>query len=533
MTAITVPNSTPYTQITATSGQSVFSFSFPLQDATDLSVYLTPTGDNPDQSTQLLVLNTDYTLSSVPAESGTIALTATSYPSGATANDVITIARNAPQARTSNFGSSDITADDLNNAFNNNVIFAQQNENSADRSVHFDKTFPIPGTLNRITDWPDGYFLKRSGNAIVAVPISTTPAASVLETELAVKILPSTGATKIGVNIDGIQYDLQTYLENQDMPFSDDLVIFKNISDATKKAKVDLSELATDTEIVIKVGSGVCPYNSLHQPGDTLDTFRTSANDGWLVMTNGTIGNASSNATVRANADTQSLYEVLWAYPSDQCPLFTSSGVFQARGLSAAADYAANLQLALPPINGRSIVYAGSPAWSAPVIATNATNLFTTSSYYTTITDNLLLGTKIQFSATGALPTGISGSTDYYVIPQSSTTFKVASSLSNAASGTAVTFSDDGSGVTYTTQPTISWNKGQFGGEQEHFQKGNEVGVHSHTITDYPKSNTNGNPGGSTTWYWEVTSGNTNNNTINAPMPIMNPVTCMYKHIKL
>ena len=47
----------------------------------------------------------------------------------------------------------------------------------------------------------------------------------------------------------------------------------------------------------------------------------------------------------------------------------------------------------------------------------------------------------------GALPTGLSTDTDYYVIVVDANTIKLATSASNAAAGTAVAFSDNGTGM--------------------------------------------------------------------------------------
>lgn len=75
----------------------------------------------------------------------------------------------------------------------------------------------------------------------------------------------------------------------------------------------------------------------------------TTAPAGWVRCNGRTIGNASSSATERANADTASLFTHLWTNYSDSvCAV--SSG----RGASAAADYAANKAIALPDLRGRS-----------------------------------------------------------------------------------------------------------------------------------------------------------------------------------
>lgn len=79
--------------------------------------------------------------------------------------------------------------------------------------------------------------------------------------------------------------------------------------------------------------------------------------------------------------------------------------------------------------------------------ADNATNIFTNTAH------GYVTGMKCQVSTSGALPTGLSGGVDYYVIKIDADTFKLASSLANAQAGTAIDISDDGTG-TQTLTPT-------------------------------------------------------------------------------
>lgn len=83
--------------------------------------------------------------------------------------------------------------------------------------------------------------------------------------------------------------------------------------------------------------------------GVMLPYLGTSSPTGWVRANGRTIGNASSSATERANADTETLFTFLWNNFADaQCAV--SSG----RGASAAADYAANKTIALPSMRGRA-----------------------------------------------------------------------------------------------------------------------------------------------------------------------------------
>lgn len=83
----------------------------------------------------------------------------------------------------------------------------------------------------------------------------------------------------------------------------------------------------------------------------------SSAPTGWVLMNDGTIGNAASGATTRANADTENLFIELWNSCSDtNCPV--SGG----RGASAAADFAANKTIQLPQVVDSLIAAAGAGA---------------------------------------------------------------------------------------------------------------------------------------------------------------------------
>jgi hypothetical protein len=68
-----------------------------------------------------------------------------------------------------------------------------------------------------------------------------------------------------------------------------------------------------------------------------------------------------------------------------------------------------------------------------------------------------LTGLVMQVSNSGgALPTGLSTSTNYYAIPLTANTFSFASSLANAKAGTAVTITGTGSGTQTSTPTTLS-----------------------------------------------------------------------------
>lgn len=90
--------------------------------------------------------------------------------------------------------------------------------------------------------------------------------------------------------------------------------------------------------------------------GDIKWTARKSAPSGWLIANGNTIGNAASGGTARANADTITLFELLWAdFSNTELPIQDSSGVAASRGASAAADFAANKRMPIPDLRGRVV----------------------------------------------------------------------------------------------------------------------------------------------------------------------------------
>jgi hypothetical protein len=60
---------------------------------------------------------------------------------------------------------------------------------------------------------------------------------------------------------------------------------------------------------------------------------------------------------------------------------------------------------------------------------------------------NLLNYSTVQFSTTTTLPAGLTAATNYFIVKQSDTTFKVASSYANAVAGTTIDITDAGTGT--------------------------------------------------------------------------------------
>lgn len=95
--------------------------------------------------------------------------------------------------------------------------------------------------------------------------------------------------------------------------------------------------------------------------GDAKLTLKNVADTSWVMANDGSIGNAASGATTRANADTNALFNLIWTNIANAwAPVQDSLGNAVARGASAQADFDANRRLVLPKALGRAIAVSGT-----------------------------------------------------------------------------------------------------------------------------------------------------------------------------
>lgn len=105
--------------------------------------------------------------------------------------------------------------------------------------------------------------------------------------------------------------------------------------------------------LVIGPSAGAAPSggvdpNAILSTGDMKWRPTSETLAGWVRSSGKTVGSAISGATERANADTSALFAYLWANFADTlCPV--SGG----RGVSAAADFAANKTIATYDMRGK------------------------------------------------------------------------------------------------------------------------------------------------------------------------------------
>lgn len=169
---------------------------------------------------------------------------------------------------------------------------------------------------------------------------------------------------------------------------------------------------ATAGQVYISNGSGSGTWtdtgstigSSNFTTGDLKPTFKTTADSGWVMCDDGTIGDVSSGATTLASATTSSLFALIWTNFAN-----TEAAVSTGRGASAVADYAAHKTIALPKMLGRvyGIAGAGSGLTSRAMGVTTGTETHTlvTAELPAVIgsaTTNIINGDSL-WSATGAV----------------------------------------------------------------------------------------------------------------------------------
>jgi hypothetical protein len=91
------------------------------------------------------------------------------------------------------------------------------------------------------------------------------------------------------------------------------------------------------------------------QTGTLRLSMDDTVNAGWVACNDGTIGDATSGASNRANADTLALFSLIWNKVDD-----TYAPVLTGRGVSASADFAAHKTLGLTKMLGRALAVAGT-----------------------------------------------------------------------------------------------------------------------------------------------------------------------------
>lgn len=121
-----------------------------------------------------------------------------------------------------------------------------------------------------------------------------------------------------------------------------------------------LTTAVGDKAIVVALGGGnvaVVDYSpasglatNFAPTGTVISGLYASCPATTIAGNGGTIGDASSGASIRANADTAELFSVMWSLDATVTLIYTSAGSASTRGATAAADFAAHKRIAVPDL---------------------------------------------------------------------------------------------------------------------------------------------------------------------------------------
>ena len=134
-------------QFIASSSQTTFSYTFPIKADTDLKVYQRSATSSADDANDILEIVTDYTVTGAnTAAGGTVVLVV-----GATTGDIITIVGDKDIDRTAIYDQSvTLKKSDLNNDFNDNVMYDKQIETEFDQlGIRFNRSERITPTYRQ------------------------------------------------------------------------------------------------------------------------------------------------------------------------------------------------------------------------------------------------------------------------------------------------------------------------------------------------------------------------------------------------
>jgi len=448
----TVPESPAADRYTANGSTTSYTYTFKVYSKIDLAVYV----DN-----VLKVLDVDYTVSGVASDGGGVVIFTSPPANGLN----VTILRHQLNQQYSVYTQNGFSPRQVEKDLDKLTMQVQQLSEQLTRALKF-----LPASTSVATvDTPTvGAFARAKvgggvdwatpSNSVISTPVSIANGGTgAITAPLALTALgasPDTGSTKINAKGD----------------------LLAGTSDNTwDRVAVGANGSVLTANSALSTGMGwVAAGSALMSTGDVKMTIKTTADSGWVLMNDGTIGDASSAASNRANDDTQALFELIWNNISD-----TWAPVVGGRGGSSAADFAAHKKITLPRSLGR--VLAGYGAAVSQVTGSNA-QVDTTGNLFTVPSNNStwITGMPVTFTLTSGTITGLTSGNTYYVVRNNSTTIYLASSLANAQNSTVIDLTAKSSPVWSITYTGTTRALGEFAGENDHAMSITELLAHTH-----------------------------------------------------
>lgn len=301
MATLTVGDITPRVQYTATSGQTVFAYAFPIFADADLKVYIGST---------LKTLTTHYTVSGAATSSGGNVTLVT----GATTGDIVTIYRDLAHARASDYQTAgDLLAETLNDDLDKLVMMTQQNEQAQDRGLlvnQFDDygDLTLPDKASRVGKVLA--FNATSGDPEGGPTIGDVSTIAAITADIATlaDIEDGTDATDAIQTVAGVSANVTTVATN--------ITDVNTVANSTYKAKVetvadDLNEatseidtVATNIANVNTVGASISDVNDCATNMSAITAAPTQASNAASSASSASTSatNSASSATASASS---------------------------------------------------------------------------------------------------------------------------------------------------------------------------------------------------------------------------------------
>jgi len=126
--------------------------------------------------------------------------------------------------------------------------------------------------------------------------------------------------------------------------------------------------------------------------------------------------------------------------------------------------------------------YSASAPTKVFTFSSRSSNTITVTGVSNTNNNEIQTGQLVNFVSTGTTITGLTSTTDYYMIRVAYNQFTLATSVVNANAGTAITLSGDGTGTRTFTATFSARALGAMGGEENHALTDAEMASHSHAV---------------------------------------------------
>jgi hypothetical protein len=202
---------TPRLEFTASASQTVFDFNFKIFIDSDIVVYQTPTGQAPDDATDILIETTHYTVVIDGDNGGTVTLV-----SGATLNDSVTLLRDLPFTRETDYQTGgDLLESTLDEDQDYQTYLSQQLESSKGqfinlpasvRGVSVSLPYPIADSYFKWNAAGDGIENDTTIPTNVALAVDSAAAALVSENAAATDlVLTNADVVTTGNNVTAAQ----------------------------------------------------------------------------------------------------------------------------------------------------------------------------------------------------------------------------------------------------------------------------------------------------------------------------------------